>query len=457
MISDDTIAAISTPSGVGGISIIRLSGGNAIPIVDTIFRGKRRLRRAESHSVNYGRIVDPKAKRLVDEVLVTVMKSPRTYTREDIVEINCHGGTLPTKRILEIVLEGGARLAEPGEFTKRAFLNGRIDLNQAEAVLDVVNARTEKELACGLAQLDGEASRAFSELKEKLIDLLALIEAHVDFPEEELPSYDVLLVRISELRNHLRRLLKAGEEGRLLSEGLKIAIVGRPNVGKSSLLNALLTENRAIVTPIPGTTRDALTEWMNIGGYPVKIVDTAGLRRARGLIESESQRRTEVSIESADIVLVVLDCSDCLTPDDRKVMTKVKDKKAMIVLNKRDISTPRKLRTIRDELNGHPSVEISATERTGLNELKQAILNCIGEGIDIRDEGLVLTSARQRVSITKCAKQVERAGEALQESLPPEIVALEVREAIFSMDEATGKNVSGEVLDRIFSRFCIGK
>jgi len=457
MILDDTIAAISTPPGVGGISIIRLSGRDAIPIVDKIFQGRRRLHRVESHSVNYGGIVDPEAKRWVDEVLVTVMKSPRTYTREDIVEINCHGGTLPTKRILEIVLESGARLAEPGEFTKRAFLNGRIDLNQAEAVLDVINARTEKELACGLAQLDGEASREFHELREKLVDVLAVVEAHIDFPEEELPSYNELLVRISELLSHLQKLLKAGEEGRLLSEGVKIAIIGRPNVGKSSLLNALLTENRAIVTPIPGTTRDTLAEWMNIGGYPVKILDTAGLRRARDLIESESQRRTELSIEDADIVLVVLDSSDCLTTDDRKVMMKVRDKRAMVVLNKRDVSTPRKLKAIKEKLNGHPSVEVSATERTGLSELRQAILNCIGEGVDIRDDALLLTSARQRVSITQCAREVERVRQALEESLPPEIVALEVKEAISSLDRATGEDVSEEVLDRIFSRFCIGK
>lgn len=457
MILADTIAAISTPSGIGGISIIRLSGRDAVSIVDRVFQGKQKIRDAKSHSVNYGKIIDPGTSKWVDEVLVTVMKSPRTYTREDIVEINCHGGTLPTKRILEIVLERGARLAEPGEFTKRAFLNGRIDLSQAEAVLDIIESRTEKELECGLAQLDGELSRELSELREKLMDLLALIEAYVDFPEEELPSFDELLVRISEVRIDLQRLLKAGEGGKLLSEGVRISIVGRPNVGKSSLLNALLAENRAIVTPIPGTTRDTLTEWINIGGYPAKIFDTAGLRKARNLIESEGQRRTEASIINADIVLVVLDGSISLTSDDRKIIKKVEDKKAMMVLNKIDISSPRKLKATREKLNGHPVVEVSATEKTGLRELKQSMLSYMTEGIESRDGILLLTSARQRVSVKKCAAAIEKARGALGKLLPPEIMAFEVREAILSLDEATGTRICEEVLDRIFSRFCIGK
>lgn len=457
MITDDTIAAISTPFGTGGISIVRLSGGEAVSIVDGVFHGKKRIRDVRSHSIVYGKIVDPKTNRSVDEVLVTVMRAPRTYTREDIVEINCHGGVLPTKKVLEIVLARGARLATPGEFTKRAFLNGRIDLSQAEAVLDIINAKTEKELECGLAQLDGEISKNLQELKEKLIDILALAEAYVDFPEEELPPYEQLLARVSEIRRHIEDLVKAGEEGKLLSDGIRVSIIGRPNVGKSSLMNALLTEDRAIVTPIPGTTRDALTEWMNIGGYPVEIVDTAGLRKARNLIESEGVRRTQASIGRADIVLVVLDGSTSLTPGDKKILGRLRDKKAIIVLNKLDISQERKLKRIRKNLNGYPVVETSAINKTGLEDLKRAILKIISEGIENRDGTPLITSARQRVSILKCAKAIERAESGLESSFPPEIVAFDIKEAISSLDEATGQNISVEVLDRIFSRFCIGK
>lgn len=457
MILDETIAAISTPSGIGGISIIRLSGSDSISIVDGVFRGKKRIRDAKSHSVVYGKIIDPELEKWVDEVLVTVMKAPKTYTREDIVEINCHGGPLPTRRILEIVLKRGARLADRGEFTKRAFLNGRIDLNQAEAVLDIINSRTEKELDSGLTQLNGEVSRKLSELKEKLMDLLVLIETCIDFPEEDFLPSDQLLSKNSEIYEYLQELLKAGEEGRLLSEGIRISIIGRPNVGKSSLMNALLTEDRAIVTPIPGTTRDILTEWMNIGGYPVKVVDTAGLRRARNLIESEGQRRAKASIVSADIVLVVLDGSISLTSGDERVIGWVKGKKAIIILNKIDISSKQNLKSMKENLNGYPVIEISATKRIGLEGLKRVMLNYITEGLDDCRDTPLLTSARQRAAISKCAKATERAKLTLERSLPPEIAALEVKEAISSLDEATGEEISAQVLDRIFSRFCIGK
>jgi tRNA modification GTPase len=456
VIPDDTIAAISTPPGIGGISIVRLSGRDAVSIVASVLRSKHSLLDVPSHSVSYGRVVDPESGKLVDEVLVTVMKAPRTYTREDIVEINCHGGPLPTKKILEIVLQGGARIAEPGEFTKRAFLNGRLDLTQAEAVCDVINARTEKELDSALTQLDGTVSRRLAGLKDRLMDALALLEACVDFPEEGLPSLNRVPEMVSEIEESLGELLRAGEEGRLLSEGVKVSIIGRPNVGKSSLLNALLTEDHAIVTSIPGTTRDALAAWTNIGGYPMRMVDTAGLGIPKDVIESEGQKRTKASIDTADVLLVVLDCSAQLTPDDRRIIKESKGKKAIVVLNKIDRSRPSSLERLKEDLDGCVVLETSATLGNGLERLKEAILAHVTEGLDNHHAPL-LTSARQRVALSRCAALMEKAKDALGKPLPPEIVALEVKEAISSLDEITGDKMCPDVLDRVFSRFCVGK
>lgn len=453
----DTIAAISTPLGTGGISIVRVSGRDAIAIVDGLFRGRKMIRDVRSHSIHYGKIVDPQMEKPVDEVLVTVMRCPRTYTREDTIEINCHGGALPARRILELVLDQGARLAEPGEFTKRAFLNGRIDLNQAEAVLDIITARTEKELQCGLAQLDGEVSRSLHELREKLMDLRALVEAYVDFVEEELPPYEQVLENTLQIEKMVGELTKAGQEGTLLSEGARVSIIGRPNVGKSSLLNGLLAEERAIVTSIPGTTRDALAEWMNIGGYPVRLVDTAGLRKARNRIESEGLKRTEASIADADIVLVVLDASGAFTTNDKAIIKRVKGKKTILVLNKIDIRLERVVKKIEEDMRNYLIIETSATRKLGLKRLKSTILQLITQGLPDHNGAPLITSARQRVAVSRCAKAIARARNALESTFPPEIVALELKEGVVAVDEAMGKRASVEVLDRVFSRFCIGK
>jgi tRNA modification GTPase len=355
-----------------------------------------------------------------------------------------------------LILRQGGRLATPGEFTKRAVLNGRIDLNQAEAVHDIVTARTERQLEYGVAQLRGELSSRLGDLKDDLMELLASVECEIDFAEDE-PVPENRSEQVSRIKDKIEALVAAGEEGRLLSQGVMVAIVGRPNVGKSSLLNALAAEERAIVTSIPGTTRDTLREWLNLRGYPFELVDTAGLRKTRGLIEVEGQRKTEASISDADVVLVVLDGSIPLTPEDMGIIRKVGKKAIILVVNKIDLVDEGGLLSLRAQLNGHPLVEISATERIGLENLQQKLLELARNGVGSREERFAVRSAWQRSAVLRCADAYKRAVTALTESMPVEIVALELKDAIAALDVTCGSETTEEVLNRIFSRFCIGK
>ncbi|MCH7760809.1 tRNA uridine-5-carboxymethylaminomethyl(34) synthesis GTPase MnmE [candidate division TA06 bacterium] len=479
---DDTITAISTPLGEGGIGIVRMSGPEAISIADQIFRPKApsspnqapsrfTLSSVSSHTVHYGRILDPVGGEEMDEVLLVVMRKPKTYTTEDIAEIHCHGGLLPLSRVLDLTLRCGARLAERGEFTKRAFLNGRLDLSQAESVLDIIRSKTKEGLDSALSIHHGALSEEIRSLKEKLVSLLVLIEAELEFPEDEIEELQEteLLDRILELRKGLEKMIEEGKAGKILREGITAVIVGKTNVGKSSLLNALLLEDRAIVTSIPGTTRDTLEEWMNLKGIPVKLIDTAGIRETQDIVEREGVKRTKKAIEMADILLYLLDSSDRLTPDDLKIFDEVRGKKFLLLLNKCDLPKDEKLvkwlngdfkkiTNHQSPITNHKSriYEISATQRMGLEELRKGMLELVwGNGVSPKE--VVVNRSRHLDALRRSCLALEKADEVVRGGKTPELIAFEVRESLDALGEITGETAPDEILNRIFEEFCVGK
>lgn len=462
MHTDDTIAAISTPSGRSGIGIVRLSGNEAIKIADRIFISpkNKKLRQTKSHRILFGYIIDPANNEIADEVLVSIMKSPSTYTKEDIVEINCHGGVLPQRKILELVLAHGARLAEPGEFTQRAFINGRIDLAQAEAVLDVINALTDQSRKTAMAQLKGGLSERLATIKEELVDLTAFVEAHIDFPEEDIATLSSkdMKKKAMKLQRSLKKLIDTSQYGVILREGLKTAIIGRPNVGKSSLLNALLRHDRAIVTEVPGTTRDIIEEYLNINGLPVKIMDTAGIREVKEIAEKEGVKRSLNAMENADLVLLVLDGSEALHKTDRELIEKSGIKKTILVINKSDLS--RKI-NLRAEAGLKPvtageTVRISAKKGTGLNELKRKIADTVLQGHS-ESSADVVTNIRHVHALERALASINSFLYAAEKGTSPEFLSIELRDALDSVGEIIGITTPDDILNRIFSSFCIGK
>jgi tRNA modification GTPase len=453
MTDTDTIAAISTPLGEGGIGIVRLSGPAAIKIAEQLFVSPkgRTLEKVKTHRVLYGFIRDPENSEKVDEVLLTVMRSPHTYTREDVVEINCHGGLLPLRRVLELTLRHGARLAEPGEFTKRAFLNGRIDLSQAEAVLDVIRAKTEESEKLALEQLKGALSEKINNLRDRLLNICAHIEAYIDFPEEEIEpaSMQEIKTGIEDLVNEISALCRSYDEGRFFREGLKAVIAGRPNVGKSSLLNALLKRDRAIVTEMPGTTRDVLEEYININGLPLRIMDTAGIRQAHDMAEEEGVRRSLQAIEEADIVLGVIDGSVPLRDGDMSLVERLKEKNSILVINKIDL-----LQADLSLSDALPVFRVSAKTGEGLDALKDAIFNrCVHRD---RTEGVMVTNLRHKLALDAAERGLKAALGSL-EGEPLEITAMELREALDRLGEIVGTVTTEDILNKIFNDFCIGK
>ena len=456
MQKEDTICAVSTPPGEGGIGIIRVSGQDALAIVGRVFtpRKKERLDQAASHTLHYGHVVDPATHETVDEALVSVMRAPATYTREDVVEINCHGGTMPLWRTMALVIAAGAKQAEPGEFTKRAFLNGRIDLVQAEAVMDIISSKTDVSHKAANELLLGGLSSEITVLREQLTSLLASVEAGIDFPEE-----DIVTVSGNPLADEVRlafdgveRLLSSYAYGRIIRDGFATAIVGRPNVGKSSLLNALLKQDRAIVTEMPGTTRDVLVEFVNISGIALKILDTAGIRHSEDAAEQEGVRRSLDAIKSADLVLLVLDGSLPLTREDHRVREEVKGKNVIVVVNKSDLS--RKL----DGL-GSDEVKISLSCRTGdgFDDLKRAISDAVKQGTMGAREHLWAVNQRHTTALEQTRSSLNRAFVSISSGLSPEFAALDLRGALDSLGTITGATYTEDILERIFHNFCIGK
>ncbi|HWR90463.1 MAG TPA: tRNA uridine-5-carboxymethylaminomethyl(34) synthesis GTPase MnmE [Dissulfurispiraceae bacterium] len=463
---DDTIAAISTPQGEGGIGIVRISGPRAIEIADRLFSspGSVSLHRAASRRILYGFIRDPGTGEPVDEVLVTVMRAPQTYTREDITEINCHGGMVALRRTLALVLNEGARLAEPGEFTKRAFLNGRIDLAQAEAVIDVIRAKTERSEQIALSQLGGMLSLEITALRDRLADLCAHVEACIDFPEEDLEEMTKsgMVTTLDDISLVLTRLSKGYDEGRYFREGVSTAIVGKPNVGKSSLLNALLQRDRAIVTDQPGTTRDVIEEYLNVQGLPLRIMDTAGIRETHDLAESEGVRRSLKAIEGADLVLAVIDAGRPIDDADMELAGRVNGKRTILVVNKTDIeSADFNLNAIGRFAGGTiplPVVRVSALTGSGIETLRDAICErCLSDkGLPDAENALV-TNLRHKQSIDAAVRSLEEARVAITGNEPLEVTALLIREALDHLGEIVGAVTTEEILSRIFSDFCIGK
>jgi tRNA modification GTPase len=461
---DDTIAAVSTPPGEGGIGIVRLSGKEAISIVDRIFvspAGKLPSG-VRSHSVIYGFIKDPDTSEKIDEVIVTVMRAPRTYTREDVIEINCHGGMLPLRRILGSVISQGARPAEPGEFTRRAFLNGRVDLSQAEAVIDVIKARTEQAERMAIQQLEGRLSAEITALRDSVAESCALVEAYIDFPEEEveLPDSAGFISSMQDILDRLSALSRSFEEGRLFREGAAMAIVGKPNVGKSSLLNTLLKKDRAIVTDLPGTTRDIIEEGLNIDGIPVRIMDTAGIREAHDLVEAEGIRRSLAAIEGADIILAVYDASCVLDRADRQIIEKVNNKKTITVINKWDISN-RDFDAEDNGLNIYPTVKISALRGEGIDVLKDTIVAALlsNKAMPAQESAadLLITNVRHKQLVDGALASLWQARGTFEKGEPLEVTALFLREALNSLGEIIGVVTTDDILNKIFSEFCIGK
>ena len=457
---EDTIAAISTPIGEGGIGIVRLSGRDAISIADRVFFSPkgRKLKDAISHTVIYGFIVDYAANERIDEILVTIMRAPKTYTREDAVEINCHGGMLPVRVTLQLLLREGARLAEPGEFTKRAFLNGRIDLSQAEAVIDVIKSKTEQAERLALQQLEGRLSDKIISLKDKITSLCAYVEAYIDFPEEEFDlEKSEMLGSLNEAVAELTALSQRYDEGRFFRDGVSTAIVGKPNVGKSSLLNILLQKDKAIVTETPGTTRDIIEDYLNIQGLPLKIMDTAGIRETHDLAEMEGVKRSLKAIEGADIVIAVLDAGRPFDEADKEVIDRVKDKRAVIVINKSDIeSLAFSLQPSAFSLQ--PIVKVSALNGRGIDELKDAIYStCISHSRGTGVEGVLITNIRHKHSIDHALRTLKEAEKALNINEPIEVIALFLRESLDYLGEIIGVVTTEDVLNRIFSEFCVGK
>ncbi len=452
---EDTIAAISTPIGEGGIAIIRVSGPHAFDLANQIFHSPRgRPTEFPSHTIHFG--TAGTNGEVVDQVMLTVMRGPRTYTREDTVEINCHGGILTARRLLSLCLQNGVRLAEPGEFTKRAFLNGRIDLTQAEAVMDLIRARTERAHALAVHELEGHLSAKVNDVREQLITMLAHIEAHIDFPEEDIsPNTRQNLLRDMETAlAFLQSLLATAREGRILREGIRVVIVGRPNVGKSSLLNALLGEDRAIVTPIPGTTRDTVEELANIQGVPFRLIDTAGIRRARGHIEAIGVRRTQIALEQSEFVLHVLDASRPFRVADHEVAMQSGGKQMLLVLNKIDL--PRRLRLPR-ELSKLETIALSATTGRGVEDLCRKLLEFAFSGAAGNTDTAIAINERHRMALSHAHNSLTLCHQCLTKGEPLEIVSQQLRTALDAVGEVTGKTTTDDILERIFSTFCIGK
>ncbi len=454
MYEQDTICAVSTPPGEGGIGIIRVSGPQAIAVVSAIFkpRNAKRLDAENTHTLHYGHVVNPQTGETVDEVLVSIMRAPATYTREDVVEINGHGGMAPLWRIMSVLIREGARQAEPGEFTKRAFLNGRIDLVQAEAVMDIIHAKTELSHKAANELLLGGLSSRVATLRDGLVSLIAAVEAGIDFPEDDIETNRPLTDELERSLEGISDLLASYAYGRILREGFAAAIVGRPNVGKSSLLNALLRHDRAIVTEIPGTTRDVLEEYLNIAGVPLRILDTAGIRHSHDQVEQEGVRRSLAAIESADIVLVVLDGSRPLTAEDRNVLDHVKGKTAVIIINKADL--PRTLEKI-----PLPEVQItlSCKSGVGLDDLLHAITETIWQGGMALREHPWAVNQRHKAALEQAKDSLEKALASVQSGLSPEFTAMDLRGALDSLGLITGATYTEDILERIFSEFCIGK
>ncbi len=455
---EDTIAAVSTPWGAGGIGIVRLSGPRAGEILASLFRRRSGAGPLTSHRLTLGEILRPDGT-AIDEVLAVFLGRPKTYTREDMAEIQAHGGNFLLQEILQEVLKKGARLAEPGEFTKRAFLNGRIDLTRAEAVIDLIQSKTRRSLEVANLQRQGRLAQEIGKLREELLDLTALLEAGIDFPQEEISeiSPGELKRRLDRILNGLDTLLAGYQQGKIYRDGVAAAIIGRPNVGKSSLLNVLLGEDRAIVTPIPGTTRDAIEETVNLRGIPLKLMDTAGLRSSGDAIEMEGVRRTRDRLLAADLIIWVLDGSEPLTPEDLAILPQVGGKKVVLAVNKNDLEQRLRPEDLAGLIPQAPFIPISALFRTHIDRLEEALRGAILNGTVESSSQILVSHLRHQQGLARAREAVLQARQTVEAGLPPEFITLDLSRALQALGEIVGETTSEDLLNRIFSQFCIGK
>ena len=452
---NDTIAAISTTLGVGAISIIRVSGKDAIKEVNKITNID--LTKKESHTISYGYIKNNNE--IIDEVLITIMKAPKTFTKENIVEINCHGGIATTKKTLELLLEQNIRLAEPGEFTKRAFLNGRIDLSQAEAIIDVIKSKTDMAHEVAQNQLEGSLAKKIKDLRMNVTEVLAHLEVSIDFAEEDVEeiTYQTLEEKAIELRNEIKKLYDTAESGKILRDGLKTVIVGKPNVGKSSLLNSILGENRAIVTDIAGTTRDVIEEFVNIKGIPLKIVDTAGIRETEDIVEKIGVEKSRESFSTADLVIMVLDASRKLSEEDMEILENLKNKKTIVLLNKMDLEPKIELEKVKEFVNSEDIIEISALKHQGIEQLQDKIESMVYHGSVKNSSNLMITNSRHKDALFKAYESINDAINAIDQRMPYDFIEVDFKNIWDYLGYINGDTVREDLLDTIFANFCIGK
>ncbi|MDJ1089448.1 tRNA uridine-5-carboxymethylaminomethyl(34) synthesis GTPase MnmE [Macrococcoides caseolyticum] len=456
----DTIASISTPMGEGAIAIVRLSGNDAISIADKLYKGKHQLSDVASHTINYGHIIDPASNEIIEEVMVAVMRAPRTYTREDIVEINCHGGIMTVNRVLELALTNGARLAEPGEFTKRAFLNGRIDLSQAEATMDFIRSKTDRASRVAMQQIEGRLSVLIKGLRQSILEILAQVEVNIDYPEYddvEEATNTFLMEEARKIEGSITNLLQTANQGKILREGLSTVIVGKPNVGKSSMLNNLIQDNKAIVTEIAGTTRDVLEEYVNVRGVPLRLVDTAGIRETEDIVEKIGVERSREALKKADLILYVLNNNEILTEEDYKLAEIIKNEDVIVIINKTDLETKLDLEEVKTMVGNAPIVRTSMLSQQGIEELEEQIRTLFFAG-EVSNQDMTYVSNARHISLLKSAKaSIGDAISAAELGVPVDMIQIDLIKTWELLGEVIGESVDDGLIDQLFSQFCLGK
>ncbi|MDI3232085.1 tRNA uridine-5-carboxymethylaminomethyl(34) synthesis GTPase MnmE [Staphylococcus pasteuri] len=456
----DTITSISTPMGEGAIGIVRLSGPQAIEIGDKLYKGKKKLAELDSHTINYGHIIDPDTKETVEEVMISVLRAPKTFTREDIIEINCHGGILTINRILELTMTHGARIAEPGEYTKRAFLNGRIDLSQAEAVMDFIRSKTDRASKVAMNQIEGRLSDLIKRQRQSILEILAQVEVNIDYPEYddvEDATTEFLLQQSKRIKQEINQLLETGAQGKIMREGLSTVIVGRPNVGKSSMLNNLIQDNKAIVTEVAGTTRDVLEEYVNVRGVPLRLVDTAGIRDTEDIVEKIGVERSRKALSQADLILFVLNNNEALTEDDQTLYDVVKNEDVIVIINKTDLETNLDINEVKEMIGDTPLIQTSMLKQEGIDELEIQIRDLFFGG-DVQNQDMTYVSNSRHISLLKQARQsIQDAIDAAESGIPMDMVQIDLTRTWEILGEIIGESASDELIDQLFSQFCLGK
>ncbi|HEK7082648.1 TPA: tRNA uridine-5-carboxymethylaminomethyl(34) synthesis GTPase MnmE [Staphylococcus aureus] len=456
----DTITSISTPMGEGAIGIVRLSGPQAVEIADKLYKGKHLLNDVPSHTINYGHIIDPESKEVVEEVMVSVLRAPKTFTREDIIEINCHGGILTINRVLELTMTYGARMAEPGEFTKRAFLNGRIDLSQAEAVMDFIRSKTDRASKVAMNQIEGRLSDLIKKQRQSILEILAQVEVNIDYPEYddvEDATTEFLLEQSKEIKQEINHLLDTGAQGKIMREGLSTVIVGKPNVGKSSMLNNLIQDNKAIVTEVAGTTRDVLEEYVNVRGVPLRLVDTAGIRETEDIVEKIGVERSRKALSQADLILFVLKNNEALTQEDYTLYEVVKNEDVIVIVNKMDLEQNIDINEVKDMIGDTPLIQTSMLKQEGIDELEIQIRDLFFGG-EVQNQDMTYVSNSRHISLLKQARQtIQDAIDAAESGVPMDMVQIDLTRTWEILGEIIGETASDELIDQLFSQFCLGK